>query len=78
MGHIQGVKTFVDVSELVFFELLSQDQNVVRPVKYRFHYQRGNQFIFRYDNAPHHQELSTFPSRKQTKLHCLEKPKNCQ
>jgi hypothetical protein len=60
MGHIQGIITFVDGSELTFFELLSQDQAVVRLVKYRFHYQRGNQFIFRYDNAPHHQELSTF------------------
>ena len=66
MGHIQGVITFVDGSELTFFELLSQDQNTVHHVKYRFHYQRGNQFIFRYDNAPHHQELSTFPSHKHT------------
>jgi len=66
MGHIQGVITFVDGSELTFFELLSQDHAVVRPVKYRFHYQIGNQFIFRYDNAPHHQELSTFPSHKHT------------
>ena len=66
MGHIQGVITFIDGSELTFFELLSQDKDVIQPVKYRFHYQRGNQFIFRYDNAPHHQELSTFPSHKHT------------
>ncbi|MGD2250471.1 MAG: DUF6516 family protein [Candidatus Methanofastidiosia archaeon] len=65
-GHIQGIITFADGSELTFFELLSHDQDVVRHVKYRFHYQRGNQFIFRYDNAPHHQELSTFPSHKHT------------
>lgn len=66
MGHVQGTATFVDGSELTFFELLSQDQDMVRRMKYRFHYQRGNQFIFRYDNAPHHRELSTFPSHKHT------------
>ncbi|MGC1122545.1 MAG: DUF6516 family protein [Candidatus Methanofastidiosia archaeon] len=61
-GHTQGVVTFVDGSKLTFFELLSQDQDVVVPLKYRFHYQKGDQFIFRYDNAPHHHEIPTFSS----------------
>lgn len=29
MGHIQGIITFTDGSELIFFELLSHDQDVV-------------------------------------------------
>jgi len=35
------------------------------PDKYRFQYMDNtNHIIFRYDNAPHHQELATFPHHK--------------
>lgn len=37
----------------------------VRRVRYKFHYQRADgTLIFRYDNAPHHPGLSTFPHHK--------------
>jgi hypothetical protein len=66
MGHMKGIIAFADGSELTFFELVSQDQDTITVLKYRFHYQKGNQIIFRYDNAPHHQDLSTFPDHKHT------------
>ena len=35
--------------------------------KYRFHYMTDNrQMLFRYDNAPHHPDVSSFPHHKHT------------
>ncbi len=64
MGHMKGVILFIDSSELTFFELVSQEQYVVNPVRFRFHYKKGDTFIFQYDNAPHHGELPSFPDHK--------------
>ncbi|MFM6663415.1 MAG: DUF6516 family protein, partial [Microcystis panniformis] len=34
-------------------------------IKYRYHYMNEAQtMIFRYDNAPHHVEIATFPHHK--------------
>jgi hypothetical protein len=34
-------------------------------IKYSYHYMNQEQhLVFRYDNAPHHHELSTFPHHK--------------
>jgi len=39
--------------------------NRIVPDKYRFQYKDiTNHIIFRYDNAPHHRELMTFPHHK--------------
>jgi hypothetical protein len=37
-------------------------------LSYRYHYQSSNAaLIFRYDNAPHHPEISSFPDHKHTR-----------
>lgn len=38
---------------------------VLNKIKYRYHYMNDEQvMIFRYDNAPHHSNVSTFPHHK--------------
>jgi hypothetical protein len=52
-------------SLLVFFEFLRQTGDGVQREKYRYHFMDGSdQLIFRYDNAPHHPEVVTFPDHK--------------
>ena len=65
IGYIEGTIAFVDSSRLVFFEFLRQTEDGVQREKYRYHFMDGNeQLIFRYDNAPHHPEVGTFPDHK--------------
>jgi len=65
VGYIEGNITFIDSSRLVFFEFLRQIGDGVQREKYRHHFMDGNgQLIFRYDNAPHHPEVATFPDHK--------------
>jgi hypothetical protein len=51
----------VDGSILEFMEYLQEEDRL----KYRFHLmdKEGN-IVFRYDNAPHHKDVSTFPHHK--------------
>jgi uncharacterized protein DUF6516 len=64
-GFIRGSVFFVDGSQLDFKEFL-----IVQPrqriVKYGYHYRKGNQLIFRYDNAsdPAARNFSTYPHHK--------------
>jgi len=37
------------------------DDEFITCEKYSYHLQKGDEFIIRWDNAPHHKELSTFP-----------------
>lgn len=44
--------------------LIIEDDEIVSP-GYRYHFQDGQQhLVFRYDNAPHHPQLPTFPHHK--------------
>jgi hypothetical protein len=62
MGFIKGRIAFVDGSTLEFSEQLPTDRR-----KYRVHYMdTQNNLIARWDSAPHHKELSTFPFHKHT------------
>ena len=64
-GYIEGKVIFQDGSILILFEFLRLVEDSVIREKYRYHYMRqGNKMIFRYDNAPHHKEISTFPDHK--------------
>jgi len=68
-GYIEGEALLVDGSHLVFFEFLRQGEPRLEREKYRYHYMDGdNQLIFRYDNAPHHSEVATFPHHNHTSL----------
>lgn len=62
-GAISGDIYFTDESLLVFLEVINTQKHV--KVKYKYQYMNKDKvLIFRYDNAPHHQELSSFPHHK--------------
>lgn len=57
MGIIAGKLVFIDKSILEFMELVS-----TKEAEYRFQYMDEDKcLICRWDSAPHHRELSTFP-----------------
>ena len=57
VGIISGIITFKDGSVFHFKEVLLGKNR-----QYRFHYMDGrNNLISRWDTAPHHKELKTFP-----------------
>jgi hypothetical protein len=61
-GLIVADLRFFDGSMLSFDERVHVERGRVVKIKYRYHYQRADgTLIFRYDNAPHHPEVSTFP-----------------
>jgi len=66
-GYVEGEIMVVDGSRLAFFEFLRwgvAGSDLDRE-KYRYHFMdTSNQLIFRYDNAPHHREVATFPHHK--------------
>jgi hypothetical protein len=62
-GYIQGSIMFESGCRLDFVEVKQTDRQA--KIKYRYHYMAPNQqLVFRYDNAPHHPNLSTFPHHK--------------
>ena len=64
-GYMEGEIAFIDGSRLVFFEFLRQGVAGFDRGKYRYHFMDvDSQLVFRYDNAPHHAELSGFPCHK--------------
>ncbi|MEW6606085.1 MAG: DUF6516 family protein [bacterium] len=54
---------FIDGSELHSMEFIEIKEEPEK-YKYRYHYQKDNKIIFRYDDAPHHHELINFPHHK--------------
>ena len=62
-GYINGSIIFENNHRLDFVEVVNTDKQ--SKIKYRYHYMNQNQdMIFRYDNAPHHSEIATFPHHK--------------
>jgi len=62
---IEGRLRFWDGSLLKFVEVVQQRGAVVGKLEYAYHYQDAlDQMVFRYDNAPHHPEILTFPHHK--------------
>lgn len=58
-AFIKDVLIFVDGSLLRFMEFIDKRNNLHR---YRFHWTDAkNKMIKRWDNAPHHEEISSFP-----------------
>jgi hypothetical protein len=63
IGFTEGRIDFIDGSVLHFMEFADARGN--ERYKYSYHYQdRDGEMIFRYDMAPHHQEIATFPHHK--------------
>lgn len=64
-AYLEGEVLFSDGSRLVFFEFLRSTLTGLVREKYRYHFMDAvNQLIFRYDNAPHHPQVATFPHHK--------------
>ncbi len=62
IGFIQGSIVFVDGSRLEFSEQLP-----IKRQKFRIHYMDAqHRLIVRWDSAPHHKGLATFPFHKHT------------
>lgn len=63
-GTIDGVLYFADGSRLEFTERVVIEN--AKPVKrdYRYQYVKLQSPVFRYDNAPHHPRLASFPHHK--------------
>lgn len=67
IAYIEGEAVFVEGVRLFFFELWQQTPGLLERQKYRFHcMDTDEKLIFRYDNAPHHQAIGTFPHHKHT------------
>ncbi|MGR3319398.1 MAG: toxin-antitoxin system TumE family protein [Candidatus Anammoxibacter sp.] len=67
VGLIRGRICFVGGTELDFMEYLEIDEEI-RKKTYSYHYRSvNNDLIFRYDNAPHHNNVPTFPKHKHLK-----------
>jgi hypothetical protein len=64
-GYIGGSITFENGCQLDFVEV--KQMGAAGKIKYRYHYMDvGQTLIFRYDNAPHHKHLHSFPHHKHT------------
>lgn len=63
-GLIRGDLYFQDGSRLHFRELVDIEEEVVR-FMYSYHYQDNSEkLVFRYDDTPHHPELTGYPHHK--------------
>ena len=61
-GRVRGRLRFYDGSTLTFEEKVIKRGRSIEKISYRYHYQRPDgTLVFRYDNAPHHPEVFTFP-----------------
>ncbi|MBM2815761.1 MAG: hypothetical protein HW421_2523 [Ignavibacteria bacterium] len=72
--HIRKINDFLGVIEtkltfefgvLDILEVIKLTDNQISKKKYKYHFRRPTgEMIFRYDNAPHHQNVATFPHHK--------------
>jgi hypothetical protein len=64
-GGINGRLRFYDGSLLQFDETVLLRGRQIIKLQYTYHYQtKANKLIFRYDNAPHHPHIVTYPHHK--------------
>ncbi|MBI5374421.1 MAG: hypothetical protein HZA77_03235 [Candidatus Schekmanbacteria bacterium] len=71
MGIIKGKITFIDGSVFDFREIMG-----IKEIDYRFHYMDKNmKLICRWDSAPHHPEIKSFPYHLHTNKEVLNSPK---
>jgi len=75
IGIVHGVLEMIDGSTLEFMELINIKRGKVIRLKYRFHLMNINaEMVFRYDNAPHHLEIATYPHHKHVKGEKVPRP----
>ena len=63
-GKIDGALYFADGSRLEFTERIAIEKSHPAKRFYRYQYVRAEAAVFRYDNAPHHPDIATFPHHK--------------
>jgi hypothetical protein len=63
-GTIEGVVYFANGSRLEFTERVVIEQRRAVKKEYRYQFISNGRPIFRYDNAPHHPSIATFPHHK--------------
>ena len=62
--YVRGVLTLIGGFELHIAEYVVTEPVLTRP-KYRYHLQTfGGKLVSRWDNAPHHPDVSTFPDHR--------------
>ena len=63
--YLRGKLTFIDLSSLEFSIYVIERGKKLTHDKYRYQYMDpNNRPVFRYDNAPHHKNISSFPMHK--------------
>ena len=65
-GVVRVQLRFWDESLLEIREDLIIEQGMIIKDQYSYHYQKGNQALFRYDDSPHYPHLANFPYHKHT------------
>ena len=60
-GFFDCMVEMIDGSTLYVTEYFTVSSEKIKRDKYSYHLQKNGDFIIRWDNAPHHRELSTFP-----------------
>lgn len=64
-GEFNARVSFYDQSLLEASEKVKVEDGEIIKQDYSYHYQKSNgDLVFRYDNAPHHPEIETFPHHK--------------
>jgi hypothetical protein len=72
-AYIEGEILFLKGFKLFIFEFLRSRVDRIEREKYRYQcLSEDGMPIFRYDNAPHHQEVKTFPHHKHFEKKVLE------
>lgn len=74
-GYIEAFAIFEDGSKLSIFEFLRYTSRKVNREKYRYQYMDDrDREIFRYDDAPHHKSVATFPHHKHIDKLVIDSP----
>jgi len=60
-GFLDCRVLLIDGSELYVSEYFTVLKDRIKRDKYSYHLQKRGELLIRWDNAPHHRELSTFP-----------------
>lgn len=73
-GYMRGTLTLIDGSELKLLEYTNISRGQPTVLRYRFQRQTAGKLIARWNNAPHHPEVETFPHHKHVKGDDKPKP----
>jgi hypothetical protein len=65
--YLKGRLVIIDLSILEIAIFATESNKILSIEKFRFHYMdRAGRMMFRYDNAPHHSEVASYPHHKHT------------